>query len=89
MSIFRTSTLVRSTRTLAVLQPQLLAGARAIQTSAAWRNAASSETPQGQVDVRGKLKEALKAAMKGKERDVVGCIRVRVCGIVVYDTTQF
>lgn len=83
MSILRTSTLLRNTRTLAALQPRIFTGARAIQTSVVWRNAASTETSDGQVDIRGKLKEALKAAMKGKEKEAVGCIRVRVCVIVM------
>ncbi|KAJ9114055.1 hypothetical protein QFC22_005875 [Naganishia vaughanmartiniae] len=85
MSIFRTSTLVRSSRTLAVLRPQILTGTRAIQTSSVWRNAASSETGEGQVDIRGKLKEALKAAMKGKEKDVVGCIRSLMADITYHE----
>jgi uncharacterized protein YqeY len=41
-----------------------------------WRNAANGAP--GEVDIRGKLKDALKAAMKGKDKEAVGCIRVSI-----------
>ncbi|KAJ9091005.1 hypothetical protein QFC19_009301 [Naganishia cerealis] len=86
MFILRTSTFARSTRALAVVgRPKILANVRAIQTSTAWRNAAPSETSNGEVDIRGKLKEALKAAMKGKEKDVVGCIRSLMADITYHE----
>ncbi|KAJ9117397.1 hypothetical protein QFC24_006493 [Naganishia onofrii] len=85
MSILRTSILLRNTRTLEALQPRIFTGARAIQTSVVWRNAASTETSDGQVDIRGKLKEALKAAMKGKEKEAVGCIRSLMADITYHE----
>jgi hypothetical protein len=46
---------------------------RTLQTSSVWRNA---PTTNEQVDIRAKLKDALKLAMKGKDKEAVGTIRV-------------
>lgn len=46
---------------------------RTLQTSSVWRNA---PTTNEQVDIRARLKDALKLAMKGKDKEAVGTIRV-------------
>lgn len=45
---------------------------RTLRTSSVCFNAPANEP----VDIRGKLKDALKLAMKGKDKDAVGTIRV-------------
>ena len=75
MSVVNTTALSRNIRSLALRQCRCAsAGSRTIQTSAVWRDAVDSGSRE--VDIRGKLKDALKAAMKGKDKEAVGTIRV-------------
>lgn len=75
MSVVNTTVISRNIRSLALRQCRYApAGPRTIQTSAVWRDAANGGS--GEVDIRGKLKGALKAAMKGKDKEAVGTIRV-------------